>query len=556
MAQGRKAMMIEGGYLSGIGRRARWLPSVSGAVVAAAVLGLAFATTAWAKKPGLDLGVVVESTGSLLAGVNETFAGGSKGDAHPAQAIQFVPGGLSGVAESPSTVHNYAAASFLGTLELDGFDALFIFSPTANGPFSPAPSQNVEGDISGPHTCLNAPNGVAFDANFQSVVFGGPWQPLVDDTGQIYVANSGIDPISPFTMDASCEENAAFPTNANLAIYDSTALFDTPPNTLILGTGFLAPGIPIVEPIGLYVDEADISGCRCNATGDYRKTKCAASSSLDGLAVCNEQVVETSAGLEIVPADNYNDVVYTRTRRLWEVDQALGLVQIFTPDLSKALGFCYGWYPTVCKAPAFGGIFETLAGGGDLTIPNYIAVNDGISFGTAYITDTILGKESKTVPQGLGRVKIFDFFTANPYPNSYPSSFPICVQYLAATDTDGNPYHYCNAATKTGYVLGDFFGSIEGKKTKLDIPLGIASFSELFGAPSFLIPEGVQSTSSASAELIGDAVFVANTQANSVEEFGTTGLISGPNNVKPYSKVQGRHTLMNQPTGLGLSYVY
>jgi hypothetical protein len=211
----------------------------------------------------------------------------------------------------------------------------------------------------------------------------------------------------------------------------------------------------------------------------------------------------------ITGAPIYADVAdFPANNRYWVTNLAVGYITVYLPDFTGG-----------GDAPPAGGFFATTTDGlllasiggasVDLSVPDYIALGAAIGLSPeVYISDDTLGYKGK------GRIKEFSTLDVG-------GPFVTCLAHLDPLD----PTSLCTEFY-TPFEIGVFSTSIEGKKTKLNFPQGIAALNT--GA--------------------GDAIFVVNTDTNTLEEFspGASG------NVKPMIKMSGARTGMHEPVGLAV----
>jgi hypothetical protein len=188
------------------------------------------------------------------------------------------------------------------------------------------------------------------------------------------------------------------------------------------------------------------------------------------------------------------------SNRYWVTNLAVGYITAYLPGFTGDgdVGPAGGFFATTTD-----GLLLASIGGAsvDLSAADYLAL--GVAASPAapdvYITDDTLGYK------GEGRIKEF-------------STLGLELCFEADGDTCILSY--------APFDIGFFDTSIEGKKTKLNFPQGIAALNT--GG--------------------GDAIFVVNTDTNTLEEFspGASG------NVKPLIKISGARTKMHEPVGLAV----
>ena len=393
------------------------------AVVAIVTAMRGFDALAAPPRGAFDQDLVVANDGALWGGSIATFSAGSKGNSAPKYLnilLNDVAQQFSGVAVSPKTGENFVVESFgLAVLE---------FSPTANA--RKLPQSRPQVIIDGDNTGLVFPEGVAFDSK---------QDPIVDTSGQFYVANncSTLPKSGNYCSSMMCTTSPD-EIDGKVTVFNAGARGNAAPNLTIEGCNTSLGG-----PIGIFVDEATVSVCIGSAA--------------TAADLCN-------------PA-NGNVIVPVPTRRIWVVndeavdnnpdDLAFGTVTIYAPELAFVLSLsnCADNPQTgqpVCDEAPLGGMFST-AGEGDTpdftSIPQFIAVNQDES--SAYVTDA-----------DFGRVKAFDLTSA-----------PNCM----TTDAGGN----CRVAIDK-YITGAYRASIFGRHTLLKSPLGVSVKSTAEGDELFV----------------------------------------------------------------------
>lgn len=431
---------------------------VLGAVMIAVVV-LSSNTNARAQASGrLDHSVVVVNSRGVVSGSIETFAAGSKKNNTP-EFLDVLSGEVailqaaSGVAVSPVSFQNFVCST--------NQDAVLGFSPTATGA-NILPEIEIFQTVTLPLFEFTPyfPTGVAFDSMAH---------PTLDTTGDIYVANY----------------SSFYCGGGSIGVYPGPddAAGTAPPNLILEDCT-----TPMLQPVGLFVDETTINICL--GTADTATD------------LCN-------------PAEG-NLIIPVPTRRIWVVNRNGGYVTIYAPDLADTLdqmrlsSFCVPDSnntpaPTnFCVEPPFGGFFYTTTdglspfnGSSDTTTPNYLAVNTSET--DAYITDISGGFK------GRGRVKAFAL-----------QGSAVCLE-----QESGN----CKVAatpflSRTDTVMDK---EIAGARTMINLPMGI-SVATVAG---------------------GDELFVTNVNNNSLVEFGP----GASGEAAPIAVVEGPSTGMIQPAG-------
>ena len=487
-----------------------WLP-LACAMLGAAIFAMGVSSSAWARPSGpLATTVWVANGGAFNAGSLETFGAGQKRNTHPLYRnigpdtlLQSFPGSPffgtapTGVALTPDSAHVSVAGELV--------DAVLTFSPTANGDSPP------ETVLFGPDTLLGLPSGDAYGLSpfFFDRIRNESQQVALIGFDELYVTNiSTVLPL-PSPIPSSLPTPVAA---AAITEYPEGANGDVVPDEVIGGNSAVTA---LFEPVGIYVDTTTIELCLGKAD--------------NATDLCN--------------GDSEHFFYYTR--RVWTVQPAVGLVTIYVPEagcrISEELSsqmylpgplWCHGTsgnpalQDNVLQQPPLGGVFPTTVDGlfppidggtsTDPTDANFLAVQQYAEFPEVYITDLAGGFH------GHGRIKFF---------------FTVPVdQCLVPELTTDDVVIGCLAAIRGGlYGLPD--GTIEGKKTILRKPMGIAS--EPVSAPS----------SSSQSSSYDDNLFVTNVDGNSIVQFSST----ERGNINPDAYIRGRKTKMNQPTGIGVA---
>lgn len=445
----------------------------------AATMIVAMASLASAGQPTLadNVAVVNSGGGAAVNGPNigsmETFAAGSKNKQKPLFFNQGTNTGLINATDIKFDIDNQFLVVANSAAALAVATAINFYAVNANSNTGPVLQIT---PLTDPEMAL--PDGLAFEQD--------------DD---LWIAN-----VLPPHCVAS---NPCTTTSPDLCGVGSIQQFlagETTPNQTISANGCSAidPLNPhIFAPQGMVIDQGVAAICLPTTEGEQ--------------GICQTGQTEDTAFI---------------TDRIWVVNNGLGAVTVYEPEVINFLGEFSG-----NEQPPIGGFFPTTtdnllppAAGGDstdVTSPRYIA-KDLFPGSAAYITDPTLGFK------GRGRIKIF---------STTESPFQVCV-------SESDP---CTEFLQIPAITAAFEDSIEGDRTKLDFPQGIAveptEISAGAAAPSV-------------ASLLDDTVYVANSLSWTIEQFdaGDTGnskptvIVRGPTNKK--SKLR-----MINPIGLTIPSV-
>ncbi|HUY27909.1 MAG TPA: hypothetical protein VMV27_10860 [Candidatus Binataceae bacterium] len=417
---------------------------------------------------GIADSVVVSNSGALLGSSVAVFAAGSKMHAKP-EVYNSGPGPHNTDLEGAAGVAINPSTSH-NFVASSADNLVLSFSPTANG--SVPPEQLIVG--------LDNPDDVAFDAtpipNLDTALNNSG--DITSTTPNAYVSNT----LPPLCVSSSpcLTTSPDLCSIGSIEGFEPVGEFIAVPNTVIKGCSTLNFG-----PVGLYVDEATVHECTC--TSESPSTDCATAAD-----TCN--------------IGNGNTVTPMQTRRIFATQRFGGFITVYEPEFAAALGI------TGADQPPVGGFISTALASGDATEPNFLATNGFLSVTSSgsvfytvptqlYVTD-ILGGHNRR-----GRVKTFNI-----------ASIANCL----VTASDGT----CEVANGD-FLVAASATDIEGKHTRLSLPMGIAAQPD----PDF---DGTFK------------LFVTNVNSNSVVQFSN--LDSG--DARPESILIGGRTKLNQPAGI------